>query len=176
VMTNNNIPRVTAVIAAMFPERWKPDPWYMERGTFIHKACELHDTGELDRETVDPVIFPYCTAYWRFLDETKFKPEVIEQRYTHRSYKYTGRIDRAGHLNGNFSLIDIKSGVESETDKLQAGAYWGLIEDVGVRVKNCFDLYLREDGSYRLKEVADHRKMFNVFLAALTVWRWKEGL
>jgi hypothetical protein len=171
----NKIPRVTEIIAAMFPERWKPDPWYLERGTLIHKACELHDTGELDIDSLDPQILPRVKAYWRFLDETEFRVELIEKRFTHSKYFYAGMVDRTGKLNGKMVLLDLKSGVQSETDKLQAGAYLGLLDDAKSSVNAAFDLYLKEDGSYRLIEVEKPRRMFNIFLAALTVWRFKEG-
>jgi hypothetical protein len=171
----NNIPRVTEVIAAMFPERWKPDPWYLTRGTFVHRACELADMGELDPESIDPAIQTRVDAYWRFRNESEFQPEIIEKRFTHSRYQYTGQIDRAGELNGKKILLDIKSGVESVTDNLQGGAYWGLLEDAKIQVFRVHVLYLKEDGSYRLTEVENIRKMFNVFLAALTLFNFKEG-
>jgi hypothetical protein len=38
----------------------------------------------------------------------------------------------------------------------------------------CFDLYLKDDGNYKLIERPKKREDLNLFLSALNVYRWKK--
>jgi hypothetical protein len=58
-------------------------------------------------------------------------------------------------------------------DALQGAAYHHLYGHSGHRV---FDLYLREEGTYKLVEVPKPRTLFPTFCAVLTAYRFKEGL
>jgi hypothetical protein len=146
------------------------DPYYLQRGLYVHKATEYFDRRELDESTVDDEIAGYVRAYTSFRSDSKFRPRLIEYRVFDERYRVAGTLDREGPLNGFEAILDIKSGQESPVDKLQGAAYWTMRGRKG----KVFDLYLREDSTYRLKEIERPRLLWPTFLAILTAWRWKE--
>jgi hypothetical protein len=166
---------VTQVLA-LVDDRHKGDPFYLQRGRFVHQACEYLDRDELDEDSVDPIIYPYLEAYKKFREETGFKPDLIECRLYHPTYAYAGTLDRIGDLNGNHVLIDLKSGAKARVDELQLAAYLELARANSIPVKKSFDLYLRDDGTYKLEPVENVKLLLPVFLSILTASRWKEGL
>jgi len=161
---------------AIADDRRMVDPYYLERGRILHKACEYLDRDELDLETLDDQIRPYFLAYVKFQEDTGFKPDLIELRLSHLTYLYAGTIDRIGDLNGNHVLIDLKSGAPAKADPLQLAAYWELARVNTIPIKRLFDLYLHDDSTYRLVEVVKPKLLLPVFLSALTLTRWRNGL
>ncbi len=163
---------------AILDDRWKVDPFYLERGRLIHLATEYYDRDELDESSVDPRIAPFLESYIKFRMSTDFIPQLIEQKFYHPQYFYAGRLDRQGLFNGMSVIIDIKSGQKADVDELQNVALWELCQVNHVPVKKLFDLYLRDDGKMpNLVPVEKSKKLLlPVFLAALTVTRFKEGL
>ncbi len=154
------------------------DPFYLKRGRMIHLACEYYDRGELDESTIDPQIDPYLKGYIKFLDETGFIPDrrYIEIKLYHPQYIYAGRIDRIGLLNKNNDLIDLKSGAKARVDELQGAAYWELCRVNNILIKKVFDLYLKDDGTYKLEPVDNPKLLVPTFLNILGAARWKENL
>lgn len=172
---NQRIISVTQALSIL-DDRWKVDPFYLERGRFIHKATELYDLDELDDSTVDPQIRPYLDAYINFRCDAIFEPIRIEKKYYHPKLMYAGKIDRIGPLNDRLSIIDLKSGVKAKVDELQGTAYWELCLSNDIPIHKVFDLYLKDDSTYSLVEIEKPKLLLPVFLACLTVMRWKEGL
>lgn len=150
-----------------------PAEYQRLRGTYIHRATELIDIAMLDWEGLDKSLRPYCDAYVRFLEETRFAPEMSERSLYHPGLLYAGTIDRVGILDGRHVLIDIKTGFPHPATDLQLAAYYELIRP-HVRVARCLALYLRGDGSYGLAETPDVHASFDIFLSALTVVRWRK--
>ncbi len=142
----------------------------------IHLATAYYDRDELDESTVDERIRGYFEAYLKFRSDTGFIPIHIEHRLFHPIYKYAGTLDRIGPLNNRKALIDLKSGVEVPVDPLQDAAYWELCKANKIPVDKLFDLYLHDTGKYNLEPVEKPKLLLPVFLAALTVTRFKEGL
>lgn len=172
------IPSVTDALSLVDDRR--KDPYYLQRGRYIHLACELWDRGELDEDTVDESILPRLEGYKKFRKDTGFTPSTIEQFYVHPIYLYGFRLDRTGILNGREVLIDLKSS-PSPVDALQGAAYWGGLQaqyppNPPVNVNAVFDLYLKDNGIYKLEHVNYLKRDFLTFLAVLTAYRWKEGL
>jgi len=166
---------VTQAISVL-DTRWR-DPWYLERGRLIHLATAYYDRNELDESTVDPQIAPYIESYIKFRMNTDFEPTLIEQQLYHPQYFYAGTLDRQGSLNGNQAIIDIKSGVRVDVDELQETAYWELCRSNKIPIKKLFDLYLKGNGSMpSLVPVENPKNLLPVFLAALTLTRWKEKI
>lgn len=157
-------------------DRWKIDPWYLERGRLIHLATEYYDRDELDESTIDERIRPYLDAYVKFRKNTDFEPIYIEQLLYHPQYFYAGKPDRIGPLYKHHVLIDLKSGAKSKIDELQDVAYWELCRVNDIPVNKLFDLYLKENGTYKLEPVERPRNLLPVFLACVTAVRWKEGI
>jgi len=77
--------------------------------------------------------------------------------------------------DGKLILIDIKTGQPHPAVDIQVAAYRELVWAAeGIECAGCKVLYLRDDGTYRLVESKNHRRNLNVFLAALTIIRWKK--
>lgn len=155
----------------------RKDPYFLQRGRFIHLACELWDKGELSEETLDSAILPRLEAWKSFRADTGFTPRLIEQRLFHPIYLYGMTLDRQGPLNGADVLIDIKSS-PAPVDVLQNAAYWAglMAQDPPIPTKKAFDVYLKDNGKYSLVETKFLRRDFLTFLAILTAYRWKEKL
>lgn len=170
--------RIIGVTEALsiLDDRWKVDPFYLQRGRLIHLATEYYDNGELDENTLDDRIVPYFKAYLKFLDDTHFSPRHIEVKLYHPIYIFAGKIDRIGLLNDDLDSVDLKSGTPAPVDKIQGSAYWELERANDIPVKKVFDLYLKDDSNYSMVEVEKPRVLLPVFLACLTVTRWKEGI
>jgi len=174
-MDGRKIPSVTDALSLVDDRR--KDPYFLQRGRFIHLACELWDREELDEETVDSSILPRLEAWKLFRKESGFIPSTIEQFYFHPQYLYGFKPDCTGPLNGILSMIDKKSSPH-RIDTLQGAAYWGglLAQKPPIDCKKIFDLYLKENGKYNLVPVKFLRNNFLTFLAVLTAYRWKEEL
>ncbi len=154
----------------------RKDPWYLLRGRLVHLATQYYDRRELDEDSVDLQIKGYFSGYLKFLDDTHFRPIEIEYRLYHPVYLYAGTIDRLGPLNFDQVLIDLKSGAKAKVDPLQGAAYWELCRVNKIPVKKVFDLYLRDDGTYKLEPVNNPKLLLPTFLNILWASRWKEGL
>lgn len=138
------------------------------RGLHVHNACEFYDLEDLNWNSVYPQWLGYVKAWARFRDDTGFKPELIEFQTYHKEFRYAGTIDRIGVLDGKRFLIDLKTGEPEAWHGIQTAAY-SMLEKVDGRG----DVYLLEDGSYKLERHEDNAD-FRVFLAALTVVSWRK--
>jgi hypothetical protein len=157
-------------------DRYKTDPWYLERGRLIHLCTEYEDRNELDWDTVDTQITGYVQAYVTFKKDTGFQPTIIEKPMVHPRLWYAGKPDKIGPLNRILALIDLKSGAPAKVDPLQGAAYFELAIANGIPVKKVFDLYLKNDGTYKLEPILNPKQLLPVFLAALKITEWREGL
>lgn len=147
---------------------WNNDPWYLERGTAVHRATHFIDIGDLDFETVDPQIMPYLEAYMKFKQETGWVFKHIEEKFYHPIYHYCGTPDRF------LPLLDIKTGEDS---KLQLAAYGELLRTNGHNPgREAFNLRLDEDGTYSLKSYLFNKTDTGIFLCCANINHYKENL
>lgn len=153
------------------------DPWYGERGTAVHTICDLIDDDELDESSIDGSdgttdLRGYADAYRKYLQDNEPKWDLSEQMLYHPVYKYCGTIDRVAF----YSLIDIKTG--KTANPLQLEAYAELLRVNGYVIDEMYFLFLREDGTYKLKEHKYDRHLLGVWLSAVTIYNYKkkEGL
>lgn len=149
--------------------------YHMERGSFVHRATEWIDRGTLDWDSLDDTLRPYCEAYAKFCRDVNPEPILSERPLYHAQFLFAGTLDRVVKMNGFTSLIDIKTGSPHPATALQVSAYAELARvNEDIHFLKCFSLHLRDDGSYRLDEIPDARRNLQIFLAALSVVRWKE--
>lgn len=144
-----------------------------ETGELVHKATELDAMGALDAESVDPTIEPYMKAWRRFRYECN--PTFIsnEEHVYHRTYDFAGTLDHHAQIGGEEGIIDKKTSEPDLIDAVQLSAYYAAkFPEDGARFRRMWGLYLRADGTYRLRKYEDH---FHVFIAALTCYRFKNG-
>jgi hypothetical protein len=167
---DKTIPGVTDTLkaAGLIDTRWFDD-YSRERGSLVHAATALFDRGELDEDSLDPVLRPYLDGWTRFLGETGFQPDRIEQIVFNPLHRYAGTLDRTGRMGGKGWLLDIKSGAAQAWTALQTAAYAACLPGTWKRGS----VELPGDGTYRLTEYKD-RTDFAVFCGALNVAKWKQ--
>ena len=101
------IPSVTTVLkkAGMTPDYSFVDPWYAQRGTYIHRATELWENGVLDEDTVDPLIAGYVDAYKACRRDFPVMVMAQEVRLWHPVHLYAGIIDMVIEGNKHYKLF-----------------------------------------------------------------------
>lgn len=158
--------------------------WFSEegatRGRYVHTACHYYDTGELDEESLDPVLIPYLDGWKKFVADTRVTILQAEERIDNERLGLTGRPDRVVDWPGvGYAVIDIKSGSLSDWTAIQLAAYKLLLVESRYNrewVKNLkrFAVNLPGDGTYKVKEYKD-RADEGIFLAALAIHNWKKN-
>lgn len=138
------------------------------RGSLVHQALEFYDQDDLDVYSLDPAIASYLPGYQRYLIDSGFIPETIEQRVYHEQYRYAGTLDRTGTMGGKRVLIDLKTGAVDKWVALQTAAYEMCLPDGYER----YALQLTAEGKYKLTKFSDHRDR-QVWLSALALFNWK---
>lgn len=136
-----------------------------DRGTRVHKACELLDTtGKVE---ADSDIVGYVKAYVKFVKEHKPKWELIEKAMMHPSREYAGTLDRYGTIdNSRFCVLDIKttSRIIKQLVGPQLYAYRKMLtEGDPVRASGIalLSLQLKKDGTYTLTQHDDGMPLWN---------------
>ncbi len=149
---NNWYPRVTAICqiknkpglykfygeAESFKEANIKKTKAANEGTIVHEIIESFITR---REIiVPPEYIGIKKAFEDFLKEHNFfsHRDWIEKKIKHPSHRYAGTFDILGEVDGNFSLIDIKTSAKVYEDyRLQTAAYlFALNEEPWMRDKN----------------------------------------
>ncbi len=127
------------------------DPYFADRGSRIHKLCEMELRGQLNREMIEPDEEKYFKAFemwwqdkqamgWTFLDA-----EIV------LSNKYYGGCIDALFLNekGEHILVDWKTSAKLvKWMKLQVEAYAMLLGKVGIVPKERRIVQLKNDGTF----------------------------
>jgi len=167
---------MVSVTTLLVAEGFIDSQWFTEtareKGTFVHKATELFDKGELDEDQLDPVLKPYLDGWKNFLFDSKFKILEIEQRITREDIQLTGCPDRIGILNGKDTIVDAKSGLIYPTTGLQLSGY-SILKD-GKRYKRvAVRLGPTMSRGYSITEFKNPTDRL-VFLAALRCHNWKQ--
>ena len=134
-----------------------------DRGTAVHEITEAMDYDMDYEEMLSPDLYPYADAYDDFLMEHEVEWLGIETP-VHFFDQYAGIVDRFGYVDGDLSVVDIKT-VRSPTAEQKASVCCQLYAyDRAVRA--CFPelqgkhmahyaLYLKKDGSYKLMDCRD---------------------
>lgn len=182
------VPSVTQVLhaAGLSADYSTVAPEVLERkrviGEYVHKATQYLDEGCLDLGTIDPEIRPYLAAYQQFIDESGFRPGLVEQRLVGNvsGMLCGGTVDREGTMAGKLWIIDLKC-IERlyPSFALQTAGYGLLLPKPVVppfRYTRAV-LQLKPNGSYKLTTYDDPAD-FDVFRAALavTVWKMNHGM
>ena len=121
--------------------------WYFQRGTMIHKATVLVDTGTLDWDALDTRIVGHVRAYQRFIDEVRPLVCESEQEVVSKKWDYIGHLDRVYRIAGRPVVCDIKTSAVDLPTRLQTMAYM-LARHGGKRLAR-MGLALHSDGTYK---------------------------
>lgn len=173
-----SLPRVTQILAeaAISDARWFTDA-SRERGSAMHAACEFDDLGELDEDTVDPVVAPLLASFRKFRDEmrptlcpseTTEHGFAIEETVTDKAGRYVGHLDRRYLIGRDEVCVDLKGLDCTASHCLQIAMY---VMPFGRPIRRAC-LHLSPKG-YRWIEHKD-RDDFKAAEAILTLRAWKE--
>jgi hypothetical protein len=163
------VPGVTSVLSALHNFDGVPEEILkpaQDRGTAVHLACEYDDKGILDDASIDERISGYVQAWRQFRSDNATEWTHIEHQCFHSVLRYAGTLDRAGTINGEKWLIDIKTSVQSHP-------VWGVQTAAYSNAANLTDhkrgtIQLRSDGTYRFHEWKSASD-WPVFVSLLTV-------
>lgn len=100
--------------------------WHARKGTYVHKAVQLFNAGNLDLATVDETIRPYVEAWKSFLDMERIRIVASEKIVYHVGLDYCGRLDMIvewERMSRVPIVMDLKSGSRSKEHAVQIAAY-----------------------------------------------------
>ena len=144
-------------------------------GDATHLACQFYDAGILNEVTLDENLRPRLTAWKKFLKDTGFVVEAIEEKVVSVKYRFAGRLDRRGLLSKR-TVVDLKTGADfGLATGPQLAAYQGAYNEGKSRkdqIKDRLCVLLNGDGTYKLEPYEDEGD-FSVFLACLTLRNWR---
>lgn len=173
------VPSVTEVLSMLTDWSGVP-PALMaaarDLGSHVHEATHLHDIGNLNRWTLDPVLDGYLRGWERFLEETGAVVVASEQPVYHPKLKYAGTPDRVLWWKDRFVVPDLKSTAAVPTTvgaqtAAYTEAYCEMFKPSKKPLRYC--IQLNPDGTYksiRRDDPAD----WSLFLSALNVHNFKE--
>lgn len=171
------VPSVTQILGDMglVDTNWLAESG-RKRGTMVAAATQLFDQGK----TIVYGRFPdivsendlrgYVHAWDTFKAIASFLVTGIELAVCNETHGYAGTLDRLGVCAGKYrAIVDIKTGGAMPSYPLQTAGYANCLEGYHRR----YGVTLRKDGTYRVKEHKG-RDDRNLFLAAVSLWHWKE--
>lgn len=152
-----------------------------DRGRRVHIYCELVDREEAFRlEAVPADVRGYVQAYQRFVIETGFVPELIEEPMVSSSLRFAGTVDRVGtcRLLDGLHTFDLKTPASDDPAwPIQTAGYALLVdENYGMRTRrHC--VQLRPNGRFKIHSHPSETD-YRIFRAALEVahFRLAHGL
>ena len=152
------------------------DAWWTEesrlRGEYVHRAILLHHEGDLAEDALDPVLQPYYTAYQKFLSETGFVADAVEERICDPVLGYAGTLDLRGHFpttRSGVDLLDVKTGAVPPTVGIQLAAYARALP---ASIVHRWALNLQGDSTYRLVRCTDANDL-KLFFSCLAIAQFK---
>ena len=177
-----HVPNVTSILSPLVD--YARVPWAVlekarQEGVAMHKMVELYVADDLDEQALPEWLRPRLEAFQKFQAESGFKVEGSERRVYHVAHRYAGTLDLVGDMNGDLTVIDIKRSLfAGPAIGLQLAAYQEAENDRRKREKlpkatKRYALQLRAKGDYKLEPYED-KNDFAVFLALLTLKRWRE--
>ncbi len=170
------IPSVTQVLEAVGVSDYsmitKADrDYYFTRGTYVHKAMELLLKDQLDWDTVDESIIGYVRAGEKFVHDTGFTADYIEESLHHEQYRYAGTLDVAGLLGNRKVILDWKTGAVQEHVKYQIGGYCELLRRKTNKFYNIgYGVELKANGIYKMSEEYDNYRTGQEFLSFVATY------
>lgn len=165
----DGLPHVTTILhrVGLIDAEWYTD-LARDRGKALHAAAHYLDEGDLDWETVDPMIVSRLRQYQTFLEEVK--PQIIEvEKLLKNPPFYCGTPDRIVRIGERIGTLDLKSGAFERWHTIQSAMYAGCFPKPMAR----WSLHLSGE-RYQLIEHKDRRD-WEVAKAAITLAGWKEA-
>lgn len=145
-----------------------------DRGTYVHKCCELLFHNDLEIDAIDPEAVGYVNGFQKFLADQcgqgGFTILEMEKSVFHPILRYAGTLDILAQRGKENWILDIKTGSPQISYSLQTAAYENCFTEVYRRA--C--LYLSKDGKYRLHPYTDNNDV-RVWQACVGIYHWKQN-
>jgi len=143
------------------------------RGSYVHKACEYYDQGDLDEDSLDPQIAGYLQAYKKWKATFGYEFTWIEMPMQDKTGVYAGTSDRIIERRPR-QIWDIKSGPYQKWHRVQSAAYVNMLDDPFSYTR--LGLYLQSSGKFTVREFpkTDYMADLAIFQSALNIYYWKE--
>lgn len=175
------VPGVNEILTSLNLQENRGSEVDMLRGTYVHKACELHDNGVLDELNLDPFIKPYLDGWKRFRREIcveGFTPLATELML-YSKYGYAGRLDCYGPIGQIPTVIDIKTGEPGWITGMKLAAYEQLIREnettIGISMQiNRLVVKLDDQGDWK-PYYYKNRKDKELFLSAVSLYHYRDN-
>lgn len=161
------LPHITGMLqqAGLVNTQWfKPE--HSERGERVHRLCADLDMGvfaSADKVTSGDHVQGYLLAYQQARKDLGFAEwEHIEVPFVNWAWYFGGRPDRFGPVMGARSVLDIKSGVQTDAAPIQTALQAILLEPhVGLPAEGIprYGLYLKKTGKYKLMPHVDPKEI-----------------
>ena len=157
---------------------WVDPQWFTaesrERGAAVHAACAAHLRGGF--ALIRPEYRGYFDGFRRWCDKHRPEPLLVEERLKDDEYGFSGQPDFICQFaNGEYWLVDVKTGAPSRAWPIQLAAYHWLAKDVPHKGKrtalNAANLQLMPDGSFDFMPVPSAKMgmYFLIFINALNL-------
>lgn len=173
------VPSVTQLLKPIGPDFSQIPADVLERkrqlGTAVHLACELDDDGDLDDDSLDPVLAPYVSAWRKFKADTGAVVLVNEKQLAHEDLRYAGTVDRVVSVGREPWLVDLKTSADPHAAYgVQLAGYEELLRKASrMQVDARATVHLRDDGTFSLHQFTNPNDAA-CFRALLSIHHWKE--
>ncbi|ADK81892.1 PD-(D/E)XK nuclease family protein [Sediminispirochaeta smaragdinae] len=149
--------KVSSVTSILKSEGFIDTRWYKpsgtSRGEMVHQGTEAIDRGHLTIAQFPPSeIIPYLKAWQSFKADIGVSEFVIiELPIGSKVMEYGGIPDRVAVINGEYWLLDIKSGAHELWHGHQLAAYKIALEETfGLKVAKRRVVHLKKTGKYSI--------------------------
>jgi hypothetical protein len=120
-------------------------------GRATHACIELHATGNLDPESIDPAVQPYFDSWLKLLETKPLRVLEAEKIVYSKAHRYAGRLDLVVQFmdDGDPWLLDVKSCDRMPVStSLQTAAYANAFtETTGMPIKKRAGVHCMPDGA-----------------------------
>ena len=143
-------------------------------GTRVHESTVLYDYIGDDMEVYDHDVYPFIKAYSRFVRDYGIKGYVFSEHIISNG-EYAGTLDRLAIIDGQLTVIDLKTGTTSNPRAFAAQLYGYakiLSDSYGYRIEDIKGLIvkLKKDGTYSAVYY-DLNRGKEFFDACLGLWK-----
>lgn len=173
------VPSVSAILKSIGItrdyDRGFVDPFYKERGKFVHQAVEYHVKGTLDEDSIDQEnVLPYLRGFQKFEREEHYVVNRTEIPLYSQKYRFAGAIDQCGEIIKHLDegIVDLK--VTEKSDKaadLQLCAYAHLYHENFGKWPS-FRMVLELHGDQTAKPIY-YETDPQIWGAVMDLYRWK---
>jgi hypothetical protein len=158
----------------------------LDIGTLAHAWIECDIKNKEERPTIPEelrnAVENSCLAYLEWKDQVHFKLIQSELSLISEMYQFGGTIDIIGEVNGQQSIIDLKTGDKSEVYpdwRIQVAAYKNLYDECYPKnpIKMVYILKLgKKDGGFGYNYFPDLTKEWKTFLLLLQLEKFRKEM